>query len=90
MRYSLFANCRDEMILLARILLMVLFVKFGLDKLMGFTATVNYLTSTGAPVPGLLALVAVVMEFAVGIALVLGFYTRPLALALAIYTWPRR
>ena len=86
MRYSLFANRKDEMILLARILLMVLFVKFGLDKLMGFTATVTYLTSTGAPLPGLLALIAVVMEFGVGIALVLGFYTRPLALALAIYT----
>lgn len=86
MRYSLFANRKDEMILLARILLMVLFVKFGLDKLLGFTATVNYLTSTGVPAPGLLALIAMVMEFGVGVALVLGFYTRPLALALAIYT----
>ncbi len=86
MRYSLFANREDEMILLARILLMMLFVKFGLDKVMGFTATVSYLTSTGVPVPGLLALIAVLMEFGVGIALVLGFYTRPLALALAVYT----
>ena len=40
MRYDLFANRKDELILLARILLMVLFVKFGLDKLTGFTATV--------------------------------------------------
>ena len=86
MRYSLFENWRDQLILLARILLMVLFVKFGVDKLLGFTATVNYMTSTGVIWPGLLALIAVVMELAVGLALVLGFYTRPLALAMAIYT----
>ena len=86
MRYDLFANRKDELLLLARILLMVLFVKFGLDKLTGFTATVTYMTSTGMPLPGLLTLIAVVMEFVVGILIVLGFYTRPLALALAIYT----
>lgn len=86
MRYSLFENRRDQLILLARILLVVLFVKFGFDKLLGFTATVTYMTSTGAPLPGLLALIAVVMEFGLGITLLLGFYTRPLALALAIYT----
>lgn len=86
MRYTLFEDYRDQLILLARILLMVLFVKFGFDKVLGFTATVTYMTSTGMPLPGLLALIAVLMEFGVGIALVLGFYTRPLALALAIYT----
>src|SRR6185312_6380914 len=86
MRYDLFANRRDQLLLLARILLMVLFVKFGLDKLLGFTATVTYMTSTGMPLPGLLTLIAVVMELVVGIAIVLGFYTRPLAIALAIYT----
>ncbi|MGB3463053.1 DoxX family protein [Rhodanobacter lindaniclasticus] len=86
MRYDLFANRKDELLLLARILLMVLFVKFGLDKLTGFTATVTYMTSTGMPLPGLLTLIAVLMEFVVGILIVLGFYTRPLALALALYT----
>lgn len=86
MRYTLFENWRDQLLLLARILLMVLFVKFGFDKLLGFSATVTYMASTGMPLPGLLAAIAVVMEFGAGIALVLGFYTRPLALALAIYT----
>ncbi|MEO6800770.1 MAG: DoxX family protein [Rhodanobacter sp.] len=86
MRYTLFDNHRDQLILLARILLMVLFIKFGFDKVMGFTATVTYMTSTGMPLPGLLALIAVVLELGVGIALLLGFYTRPLAVALAIYT----
>ena len=65
---------------------MVLFVMFGWSKLTGFSGTVAYMTSTGAPVPELSAVIAVVMEFVVGIALLVGFYTRPLALLLALYT----
>jgi putative oxidoreductase len=64
----------------------VLFVIFGWSKLTGFAGTVAYMTSTGAPVPELSAVIAVVMEFVVGIALLVGFYTRPLALLLALYT----
>ncbi|ANB75993.1 DoxX family protein [Paraburkholderia phytofirmans] len=86
MRYTLFENQKDAGILVARILLMVLFVMFGWSKLTGFSGTVAYMTSSGAPIPELSAIIAVVMEFVVGIALVVGFYTRPLALLLGIYT----
>ncbi|MGF6817616.1 putative membrane protein YphA (DoxX/SURF4 family) [Paraburkholderia atlantica] len=44
------------------------------------------MTSTGAPVPELSAVIAVVMELVVGVALLVGFFTRPLALLLALYT----
>lgn len=87
MRYTLFENRKDELVLVARILLMALFVMFGWSKLTGFSGTVAYMTSTGAPAPELSAVIAVVMEFVVGIALVVGFYTRPLALLLALYTF---
>jgi putative oxidoreductase len=86
MRYTLFENRKNELILVARILMMILFVIFGWSKLTGFSGTVAYMTSTGAPVPTVSAIIAVVMEFAVGIALVVGFYTRPLAAILALYT----
>ncbi|WP_144141864.1 DoxX family protein [Paraburkholderia sp. BCC1884] len=86
MRYTLFDNQKDAVILVARILLMVLFVMFGWSKLTGFAGTVAYMASTGAPVPGLSAAIAVVMELGVGIALLVGFFTRPLALLLALYT----
>ncbi|AXL49454.1 membrane protein [Paraburkholderia caffeinilytica] len=86
MRYTLFENQKDTVILVARVLLMVLFVMFGWLKLTGFSGTVAYMTSTGAPAPELSAIIAVVMELVVGIALLVGFYTRPLALLLAIYT----
>ena len=86
MRYFSFGQGKDALFLLARVLLMVLFVLFGWQKLVGFSGTVGYMTSVGAPVPTLSAVVAVVMEFVVGIAIIVGFYTRPLALLLALYT----
>ena len=76
---------RDELILLARILMMVLFVMSGWGKLTGFQGTVGYMTSTGAPLPMVAAAVAVVMEFGVGIALLIGLWTRPLAILMALF-----
>jgi putative oxidoreductase len=76
----------DALFLLARVLLSLLFILFGWQKLAGFSGTVGYMTSVGAPAPTVFAIVAVVMEFAVDIAIVLGFCTRLLALLLALYT----
>jgi putative oxidoreductase len=87
MRYTqMFERRKDELLLLARIFLMALFVVFGTDKFLNFSGTADYMASVGLPLPTFAAFTALVMEFAVGIAILLGFYTRPLALALAIYT----
>ncbi|MCI0913411.1 MULTISPECIES: DoxX family protein [Pseudomonas] len=85
MRYSLLAGQRDVIILVARVLLMILFVISGWAKLTGFEGTVGYMTSLGAPAPMVAAAVAVIMEFFVAIILILGFYTRPLALLFALF-----
>jgi putative oxidoreductase len=77
---------RDETILVARILLIVLFVIFGWTKLSDFTATVATMARVGLPVAWAAAIVAVVAEFFVGLAIALGAWTRPLALLLALYT----
>ncbi len=77
---------KDGVLLVARVLLVVLFVLFGVQKLSGFSGTVGYMASTGVPAPTLAAVVAVVMEFAVGVLIAIGFLTRPLALLLALYT----
>ena len=78
---------KDEAILLARILLIVLFVLFGWSKLTDYTGTVSYMTQTGAPAPSISALVAIVMEVFVALAVALGAWTRPLVLLLALYTF---
>lgn len=87
MRYTLFERQKDELILLGRVLLMILFVIFGWSKLTSFSGTVGYMAMEGAPVPMLSAIIAVVIEVFAALALVIGFYTRPLALLLAVYTF---
>jgi putative oxidoreductase len=86
MRYTLFESRKDEILLLARVLLMSLFVIFGWDKLTNFSGTTSYMEAAGLPLPTLAAASALIMEFFVGIAILLGYYTRPLAVLLAIYT----
>jgi putative oxidoreductase len=83
---SVFENRRDELILLARVLLVLLFVLFGWDKLVDFGGTIKYMASLGLPFPPLAAVVVVVAEFFFGVAILLGFQTRLLALLLALYT----
>ncbi|MGN6312827.1 MAG: DoxX family protein [Rhodanobacteraceae bacterium] len=86
MRYALLDGFRDEVLLVARILLVILFVLFGYFKLTGFSAAVGEMVSVGLPIPHVAAAVAVILEFFVGIAIGIGFFTRPLALLLAAYT----
>lgn len=80
-------RARDPLLLFSRLLMMLLFVIFGWNKLIGFGGTVGYFTHLGLPLPAVAALIALVMEFFVGIAIVLGLLTRPLAILLAIYTF---
>jgi len=86
MRYTLLDGWRDELLLLARILLVILFVLFGYFKLTDFHGTIAEMTGAGLPIPTVAAAVVVILEFFVGIAILLGFFTRPLALLLAVYT----
>jgi putative oxidoreductase len=77
---------RDGALLLARVLLSALFLIFGWAKLTDFGATVGDFTRAGVPHPDLATIVAIVMELLVGILIVLGVLTRPLAVLLALYT----
>ena len=77
---------RDETILVARILLAVLFLVFGWGKLTDYAGTAAYMAQAGAPAPSVAAVVAVVVEVFVALAIVLGAWTRPLALLIALYT----
>jgi putative oxidoreductase len=76
----------DGIILVARILLVTLFLVFGWDKLTNYAGALAYMAQVGAPLPALAALVAIVMEVVAACAVALGLCTRPLALLLAVYT----
>ncbi|GAA0493933.1 MULTISPECIES: DoxX family protein [Tatumella] len=86
MQYLSLEKYRDALLLLTRILLMLLFVIFGWEKLAGFEATIGYMASVGAPLPAVAAVVAVVVELVFGVLIIAGYYTRPLAIVLAVYT----
>jgi putative oxidoreductase len=76
----------DPVLLVGRILLVILFVMFGWDKIVGFRGTIAYFTAEHIPLPFVAAVIAAGVEFFVGLAIALGFLTRPLALLLALYT----
>lgn len=73
-------------ILVARILLVWLFVMFGWSKLTGFSGTEAYMAHVGAPLPLLAAVIAVIMEFFAGIAILVGLFVRPIAILFFLYT----
>lgn len=75
----------DVIILLSRILLMLLMVVFGWQKLMHFSGTIEYMQVKELPMPTLAALLSVVMELGVGLALAVGLFTRSLALLMVFY-----
>ena len=64
---------------------MILFLISGWSKLTGFSATVAYLGSLGTPLPTVAAAIAVLMEVAAALLLVIGFYTRPIAFLYALF-----
>src|SRR5271168_1394261 len=80
-----FDRIGDEVILAARILLVVLFLIFGWSKLVDFSGTVAYMAQTGVPAPAISALVAIAVEAVVSIAVVLGIWALPVAIVLALY-----
>jgi putative oxidoreductase len=77
---------RDLFAFAARILLAAMFLLAGVGKLTGFAGTVGYMQSKGIPATEALATLALVVELAGGLALVLGWKTRWGALALAGFT----
>lgn len=72
--------------LVGRMLLGVLFVISGWEKLTAFAGTAGYIASKGLPMPEVLAAIAIVIELGGGLALLVGFKARWAALAMAVFT----
>ena len=86
MQDSIFEKYKDEIILVARILILLLFVIFGWKKITGFSGAVSYVATTGMPMPTLSAIFAIAVEVCLGASVIVGCYTRPLAATFVIYT----
>ena len=69
---------------LGRILLALIFLITGIGKITGYAGTQGYMESVG--VPGALLPLVILLEVGGGLALILGFKTRMVALSLAAFS----
>ena len=76
----------DTLALVGRILMAWLFIPAGFGKIAGFSGSVGYAASVGLPLPEVGVAIGLLIELLGGIFLLIGFMTRPAALALALFT----
>lgn len=72
--------------LVGRILLAVLFLIAGYNKIMNVGGTVGYFGKLGLPMPDILVWVVIAVEILGGVLLVIGWQTRVVAWGMAIFT----
>jgi putative oxidoreductase len=68
-----------------RVLMSIIFLLSGFQKLGGFSGTAAYMASEGLPAPDLAALVAIVVECVGGLLVLIGYRTRVVGLVLAVW-----
>ncbi|HYR32903.1 MAG TPA: DoxX family protein [Burkholderiales bacterium] len=76
---------RDLAALVARVLLVLLFLLSGVGKVMAFGGTVSYIASRGLPLPALETAIAVAVELGAGLLLLVGWKTRWASMILAVF-----
>jgi putative oxidoreductase len=82
----MFNQLQNPLSLIGRLLLASLFLPAGISKITGFSGTAGYISSVGLPLPELGAALAIAVEILGAIALIIGLFTRPAALVLALFT----
>ena len=78
-------TAQNALVLVGRILLAYLFITAGYPKLMDPTGTAGMITGAGLPAATLLAYVAGAFELLTGLAVLVGFQTKLVSLALAVF-----
>jgi len=79
-------NSKPVVATLGRLLLASLFLLSGFGKIADPAGTMGYISSVGLPFPQLAYAIALAVEIAGGLALVVGFQTRAVALVIAVYS----
>lgn len=73
---------------LGRLLLSLIFITSGINKILNFSGTAGYMESKGMPLVPLFLTAAIVLELAGGLSLLLGFKARVGALLLIVFLIP--
>ena len=74
--------------LIGRILIALIFLKSGLEKIIGFSAVAGFMAKAGMPAPEFLLVGSIVFEIAGGLMVLLGWHARWGALLLAAFMVP--
>ena len=81
-------NLRNGAALVGRLLLALLFVLSGFQKITGYSGTASYMASAGLPMIGLLLPLTILIELGGGLLLVIGWQTRWVALVMFLFLIP--
>ena len=77
---------KNPLDLLGRVLIALLFLPAGIQKITGFAGTVGYAAGAGMPMPQVAVAIGLVIEIVGGLAILLGWQTRWAALILGFFT----
>lgn len=80
------SNSTATVSLIGRVLLSAIFILSGFSKIAAPAAMVGYIESVGLPFPQLALGIAILVELGGGLLLIAGYRTRPVALALAVFS----
>src|ERR1700694_4906763 len=81
-------NQSDALALVGRVLLGLIFVLSGFQKLMGFSGVAAGIAGKGLPMPEVLAVLTVIIELGAGLLLVIGWEARWAALLIFLFIIP--
>ena len=79
-------SLKTPLVVIGRLLLALMFILAGFDKLGNLSGTAGYIASGGLPMASVLAVVVGLLELLGGIAIAIGFQARWAALALGLFT----
>ena len=79
-------NLQNPLALLGRIMLSLLFITAGYGKITHFDGTAGYIASHGLPMAPVLTALTICVELGGGLAILLGFCTRYVAIVMAGFT----
>jgi putative oxidoreductase len=79
---------RDVFALIGRILLALIFVLSGVQKITNFNGTAGFMAMNGMPAVTFLLIVSILIELGGGLLIVVGFHTRWAALIIFLFLIP--
>ena len=74
--------------LLGRVLLSLIFLFSAIGKVFDFSGTTKYMTAHGVPTPALFLIVAILLELAGGLSLLVGYWARLGVVLLLLFLLP--